>query len=357
MINEPITVTTYSNKVITLRQKNKQMISITHDRPLGDRNTFKMQVSCRLYIEYDSPADLKELDFGNMPMPVKHLGSGSNLLFTKDFNGTLLHSRIDFIERLPGDLFSVGAGMEFDRFCGLAAEEGFWGPENLSLIPGEVGAAAVQNIGAYGVEAKDIIKTVHAFDTKSGEFVEFDVSECGYGYRESRFKGADKDRFVITHVVFALSRKPAPRLDYSKALGYLKDDPALTPMKVRDAVIAIRKEKLPDPAEIGSAGSFFKNPVISKEAFGRIVSESDVEVPHYKVTDDLIKVPAAWLIEQCGWKGKHSGGAAVWEKQPLVIVNASGNATPHDIMELEDKIRSSVNQKFGITLDCEVEHI
>ncbi len=334
------------------------MISITHDRPLGGSNTFGMRVSCRLFIEYDRPEDLLNLDFENIPQPVKHIGSGSNLLFTGDFRGTILHSKVDFIERLSDDLFSVGAGVEFDRFCEFAANEELWGPENLSLIPGEVGAAAVQNIGAYGVEAKDIIKTVHAFDTINKEFVKFDVSECGYGYRESRFKGDDKDRFIITHVVFGLSREPRPRLDYSKALGgSLKSDPSLTPKKVREAVIAIRKEKLPDPAETGSAGSFFKNPVISMDAFERIASKSDAEVPHYKVSDGLVKVPAAWLIEQCGWKGRRLGGAAVWAKQPLVIVNADGNASPREIMDLEEQIRSSVRGKFGVTLDCEVEHL
>lgn len=333
------------------------MISITHDLPLIGLNTFEMRVSCRLFIEYDRPADLQDLDFENIPKPVKHIGSGSNLLFTKDFKGTILHSKVVFIERLSEDLFSVGAGVVFDRFCEFAAKEGLWGPENLSLIPGEVGAAAVQNIGAYGVEAKDIIKAVHAYDTINKEFVKFNVSECGYGYRESRFKGADKDRFIITHVVFGLTREPRPRLDYSKALGSLKSDPSLTPMKVREAVIAIRKEKLPDPAETGSAGSFFKNPVIPMDAFERIASKSDAEVPHYKVSDDLVKVPAAWLIEQCGWKGKRLGGAAVWEKQPLVIVNADGNSSPQEILDLEEEIRSSVRQRFGITLDCEVEHL
>ncbi len=333
------------------------MINITHDLPLTGLNTFGMRVSCRLFIEYDSTEDLPNLDLGNIPQPVKHIGSGSNLLFTGDFRGTILHSKVDFIERLTDERYSVGAGVGFDRFCEFVAGEGLWGPENLSLIPGEVGAAAVQNIGAYGVEAKDIIKTVHAYDTINKEFVKFDVSECGYSYRESRFKGADKDRFIITHVVFGLSRKPRPRLDYSKALGSLKSDTSLTPMKVREAVIAIRKEKLPDPVETGSAGSFFKNPVIPMEAFERIASKYDAEVPHYKVSDGLVKVPAAWLIEQCGWKGRRLGGAAVWEKQPLVIVNADGNASPQEIMDLEERIRSSVRGKFGITLDCEVEHL
>ena len=333
------------------------MISITNDRPLGDINTFRMRVSCCLFIEYDRATDLKDLDFENIPKPVKHIGSGSNLLFTGNFKGTILHSKMDFIEKLSDNLFSVGAGVGFDRFSEFAAREGLWGSENLSLIPGEVGAAAVQNIGAYGVEVKDIIKTVHAFDTMNKEYVKFDVSECGYGYRESRFKNTDKDRFIITHVVFALSREPKPRLDYSKVLDSLKDDPSLTPMKVREAVTAIRKEKLPDPAEIGSAGSFFKNPVISNDDFEKLTPKSGMEVPHYKVSDDLVKVPAAWLIEQCGWKGKRLGGAAVWGKQPLVIVNATGKALPCEIISLENRIRESVLQRFGIRLECEVEHI
>lgn len=333
------------------------MISIFQNQPLGRSNTFRMQVKCRLFIEYDRVSDLEELDFRNMPKPVKHIGAGSNLLFTKDFEGTILHSKVDFIERLPEGLFAVGAGLEFDRFCAFAAEEGLWGPENLSLIPGEVGAAAVQNIGAYGVEAKDIIRTVRAFDTKERIFVDFDVSECGYGYRESRFKGRDKDRYIVTGVVFALSREPRPRLSYSKTLGSLEGDPDLTPMKVRETVIAIRQDKLPDPAVIGSAGSFFKNPVVSKETFERIAAESATEVPHYETSYGLVKIPAAWMIEQCGWKGKSLGGAAVWGKQPLVIVNADGTARPEEIIGLENEIRSSVERRFGISLDCEVEHI
>lgn len=333
------------------------MISISQNYPLGGRNTFGMQIQCSLFIEYDSVSDLAGLDFNDLPQPVKHIGSGSNLLFTGDFKGTILHSKVDSIERLPGGLFTVGAGLEFDRLCAIAAEEGLWGPENLSLIPGEVGAAAVQNIGAYGVEAKDIIRTVRAFDTQTKESVEFNVSECGYGYRESRFKGSDKDRYIITTVVFALSSEPLPRLDYSKALGPLKGDPDLTPMKVRETVIAIRREKLPDPAVIGSAGSFFKNPIVSKDVFERIAADSEAEVPHYEAGEGLVKIPAAWMIEQCGWKGKTLGGAAVWSKQPLVIVNANGKARPEEIIGLENEIRSSVQRRFGISLDCEVEHV
>lgn len=333
------------------------MITKEYSKDLTGKNTFRMQVNCRTFIEYDSVADLFELDFEEMLKPVKHIGGGSNLLFTQDFKGTILHSKVDFIEKLPHDHVSVGAGVIFDDFCAWAAQEGLWGPENLSYIPGEVGAAAVQNIGAYGVEVKDIIKTVYAYDIEEEEFVRFDVSECGYGYRESMFKHA-KDRYIITHVVFALSREPKPKLDYSKALASLKDDPQLTPGKVRDTVIAIRKEKLPEVSQLGSAGSFFKNPVVPQEVYEDVVkAAAGVEVPHYDAGEGLVKIPAAWLIEQCGWKGRRSGNAGVWEKQPLVLVNATGMALPEEIVALENKIRASVKQKFGIILDCEVEHL
>lgn len=333
------------------------MITKEYSKDLTGKNTFRMQVNCRTFIEYDSVADLFELDFEEMLKPVKHIGGGSNLLFTQDFKGTILHSKVDFIEKLPHDHVSVGAGVIFDDFCAWAAQEGLWGPENLSYIPGEVGAAAVQNIGAYGVEVKDIIKTVYAFDLEEEEFVRFDVSECDYGYRESMFKHA-KDRYIITHVVFALSREPKPRLDYSRALASLKDDSQLTPGKVRDAVIAIRKEKLPEVSQLGSAGSFFKNPVVPQEVYEAVVkAAAGVEVPHYDAGEGLVKIPAAWLIEQCGWKGRRSGNAGVWEKQPLVLVNATGMALPEEIVALENKIRASVKQKFGIILDCEVEHL
>lgn len=333
------------------------MITKEYSKDLTGKNTFRMQVNCRTFIEYDSVADLFELDFEEMLKPVKHIGGGSNLLFTQDFKGTILHSKVDFIEKLPHDHVSVGAGVVFDDFCAWAAQECLWGPENLSYIPGEVGAAAVQNIGAYGVEVKDIIKTVYAYDIEEEEFVKFDVSECGYGYRESMFKHA-KDRYIITHVVFALSREPKPRLDYSRALASLKDDSQLTPGKVRDAVIAIRKEKLPEVSQLGSAGSFFKNPVVPQEVYEAVVkAAAGVEVPHFDAGEGLVKIPAAWLIEQCGWKGRRSGNAGVWEKQPLVLVNATGMALPEEIVALENKIRASVKQKFGIILDCEVEHL
>ena len=333
-------------------------------------NTFGMKVKARCFIEYDSVADLVDIEFEELARPVLHIGGGSNLLFTDDFKGTVLHSKIDFIEILdePSNevLVSVGAGVVFDDFCAWAAKEGLWGVENISYIPGEVGASAVQNIGAYGVEVKDVIRRVYCYDTVEEEFVNFSVEECGYGYRDSIFKDPEvKGRYIVTHVVFALSRVPQPKLEY----GHLKDafaevaSSSLTPDLIRKTIIKIRKEKLPEPSVKGSAGSFFKNPVISVADFQRIEASAKAElgadymVPHYDLPDGTVKVPAAWMIEQCGWKGKRSGGAAVWDKQPLVIVNHTGEAYPEEIVGLEKRIIASVRTKFGVELSPEVEHV
>ena len=362
-------------------------------------NTFGMKVKARCFIEYDSVADLVDIEFEELARPVLHIGGGSNLLFTDDFKGTVLHSKINFIEILDdckqgdqsrhceeqGDvaipspvLVSVGAGVAFDDFCDWAAKEGLWGVENLSYIPGEVGASAVQNIGAYGVEVKDVIKTVYCYDTIDEEFVNFDVEDLEYGYRDSAFKDPEiKGRYIVTHVVFALSRTPQPKLDY----GHLKEDVEaagtdLTPSVIRKVIIKIRKEKLPEPSVMGSAGSFFKNPVITAEHFARIEAAAkaefgaDYKVPHYVVEGSirhceeqgdvaipLVKVPAAWMIEQCGWKGKRSGNAAVYDKQPLVIVNYTGEAYPEEIISLERRIIASVKAKFDVELHPEVDHI
>ena len=345
------------------------MIKTEYYKDLTKMNTFGMKVKARCFIEYDSVADLVDIEFEELARPVLHIGGGSNLLFTDDFKGTVLHSKIDFIEILdePSNevMVSVGAGVVFDDFCAWAAKERLWGVENLSYIPGEVGASAVQNIGAYGVEVKDVIRRVYCYDTVEEEFVNFSVEECGYGYRDSIFKDPEvKGRYIVTHVVFALSRTPQPRLDY----GHLKAaveamGPELTPGLIRRVIIKIRKEKLPEPSVMGSAGSFFKNPVVSMADFQRIEASAKAElgadymVPHYDLPDGTVKVPAAWLIEQCGWKGRRSGGAAVWEKQPLVIVNYTGEAFPEEIIGLEKRIIASVKAKFGVELHPEVEHI
>ena len=391
------------------------MIRSSYYQDLTKMNTFGMRVKARCFMEYDSVADLVDIEFEELARPVLHIGGGSNLLFTDDFKGTVLHSRINFIEILdecqcaavapshsvgpspyPGvgkchfrtngtsseDVYStdagtknapevvfvsVGAGVVFDDFCDWAAKEGLWGVENLSYIPGEVGASAVQNIGAYGVEVKDVIRKVYCYDTVEEEFVNFSVEECEYGYRDSIFKDPEiKGRYIVTHVVFQLSRTPQPKLDYghlNDAVNAAAGDGALTPALIRRVIIKIRKEKLPEPSVMGSAGSFFKNPVISPEHFARIEAAAkaehgpDYKVPHYDLPDSTVKIPAAWMIEQCGWKGKRSGNAAVYDKQPLVIVNYTGDAYPEEIIGLEKRIIESVSRKFGIELHPEVEHI
>ena len=357
------------------------MIKTEYYKDLTKMNTFGMKVKARCFMEYDSVADLVDIEFEELARPVLHIGGGSNLLFTDDFKGTVLHSKIDFMEVLeeghfaPAErveesvLVSVGSGVVFDDFCEWASKEGLWGVENLSYIPGEVGASAVQNLGAYGVEVKDVIHKVYCYDTVEEEFVSFGVEECEYGYRDSIFKNPElKGRYIVTHVVFALSREPKPRLDYGHLAEAVKEAQAvraseLTPSLIRKVIIKIRKDKLPEPSVVGSAGSFFKNPVITHEHFGRIESAAmiehgpDFKVPHYDLPDGMVKVPAAWMIEQCGWKGRRSGGAAVWDKQPLVIVNYTGEAFPEEIIGLERRIISSVKQKFGVELHPEVDHI
>ena len=372
---------------------------------LSARNTFGMKVHCRLYVEITAEADLPALDFAALPQPVFVMGGGSNLLFAGDWPGTILHvamtageaglggrvhprtragggaqpqvgrGRSERSERssseacLGGDgdvVVALGAGTVFDDFCERAAAEGLWGPENLSLIPGEVGASAVQNIGAYGVEAKDIIVSVHAWDLQERRFVDIPAADCAYGYRTSRFKTEWKGRYIITAVTFRLSRRPQPKLDYGgvrKALeGRGVSSEALTPGLIRETIIGIRREKLPDPSELGSAGSFFKNPVISREHFARIVETARSEmgpeatVPHFEVGDE-IKVPAAWMIDRCGFKGQRLGGAQVYPRQPLVLVNATGSATPGEVLALRDRIIAAVAAKFGVTLSCEVETV
>ena len=327
---------------------------------LSAQNTFRMKVSCACYVEYETVKELEGLNFDRLPKPLLHIGEGSNLLFTGDFPGTVLHSNIEFIkyvdigfEDVP---VMVGAGVAWDHFVAEACRHGLWGAENLSLIPGEVGAAAVQNIGAYGVEVKDILSGVVAFDLQERKKVKFSREECRYGYRDSLFKQPDsKGRYVITSVLFRLSRKPAPRLDYKGIREALEGRDPQTPQEVRDAVIRIRRQKLPDPEEIGSAGSFFKNPVVSREEFERI--SPDGSAPHYDLPDGTVKVPAAWMIDRCGLKGTAEGGAAVYEKQPLVIVNQSGAATPQEVLALEQRIINTVRERFGVTLHPEVEHI
>lgn len=337
------------------------MLKKFEDYDLSAQNTFRMKVSCACYIEYDNPKDLETLDFNALPQPLLNIGEGSNILFTKDFEGTVLRSRINYIKYfdLGADHVpvAVGSGVKWDDFVKKTCDDGLWGAENLSLIPGTVGAAAVQNIGAYGVEAKDIISGVTCFDIREKCKTAFKVPDCKYGYRDSIFKHPDfKGRYIITGVLFRLSREKAPKIEYGALKGVFEGRTPSTPVEIREEIINIRNAKLPDPQETGSAGSFFKNPVVSAARFAQI-SEGYETVPHYLLPGGFVKVPAAWMIEQCGWKGRSHGGAAVYEKQPLVLVNQSGEALPDDIISLKNNIIESVRKRFGVELHPEVEII
>lgn len=375
------------------------------------QNTFGMKVRAAAYAEWGSVDALRELlKDSSLPRPFLFVGAGSNLLFTGDFPGTVFHSVMKDIKLLSSEgvcsdgtvMVEAGAGVVFDDFCEWATERGLWGIENLSHIPGEVGASAVQNVGAYGVEAKDVIERVNCIELLTGKTIVFANSDCGYGYRASNFKTKWKGQYVITSVVFRLCSVPQPRLDYghlrtaveehlAKKACLLSGDcpedyavkngevageitPAeitlsvITPAEIREVVTAIRREKLPEPSELGSAGSFFKNPVIPQSHYEKILSDyratagPEAKVPHYIVEQPdgsapMIKIPAAWMIEQCGWKGKTLGNVASYAKQPLVIVNLTGKATPQEVIALENAIIASVRDRFAIELHPEVEHI
>lgn len=329
------------------------MIVRYYDYDLTGRNTFGMKVKCDRWIDYDSSGDLPAI-FRELAGRWMHIGSGSNLLFTGDYHGTVLHSSIRGIER-SGTVMTVGAGEKLDDVVSWACSHGLWGLENLSAIPGEMGAAAVQNVGAYGVEISDLIIDVAVFDTHTGQFQVIPVEGVGYGYRHSMFKdAANKGRFIVVSLRLKLSDMPSPVLTHS-GLSQFVDAENLTPEAIRRGVIAVRASKLPDPHVIGSAGSFFKNPVVSA-AKGTELLGLYPDMPHYQ-TDGGMKIPAAWLTERAGMKGRSVGGASVWNRQPLVIVNSSGFALPDDVLSLENEIIDAVLSRFGVKLFPEVEHI
>ncbi|MBQ3926965.1 MAG: UDP-N-acetylmuramate dehydrogenase [Bacteroidaceae bacterium] len=329
------------------------------DYSLLGHNTFGMDVKAKRYVEYDSEEELRAL-IPTLEGKVLHIGGGSNLLFKGDFDGTVLHSAIKGIQVYLGIgendevVVRVGAGVVWDDFVAWAVSNGYGGVENLSLIPGEVGASAVQNIGAYGVEAKDVIAKVEAIDLQSGAFRSFGVDECGYAYRQSIFKNELKGRYAITHVTYRLQKHPQLRLDYGNLLAVLSGKENITVEYVRQAIIDIRNAKLPDPKVLGNAGSFFMNPVVSREKFLALQKDYP-QMPFYEV-EGGVKIPAGWMIDQCGWKGKSLGRAAVHDKQALVLVNLGG-ATSDEIVTLCETICRDVREKFGIDIHPEVNLI
>ena len=319
-------------------------------------NTFGIDVNAKVYVEYDSEEELMTV-LPSLKGNLLHIGGGSNLLFRKDYEGTVLHSAIkgiEVVEEHDGDvLVRVGAGVVWDEFVEWAVERGYRGVENLSLIPGEVGASAVQNIGAYGAEVKDIIVLVETVHLQSGEKRCFKVDECGYAYRQSVFKNELKGQYAVTYVTYRLSVHPVLKLEY----GNMKDlacREKVTVADVRQFIIETRNAKLPDPKVLGNAGSFFMNPVVPKEKF-LAVQEEYPQMPFYEVGGG-VKIPAGWMIEQCGWKGKSLGRAAVHDKQALVLVNLGG-ASSEEIVTLCDAICKDVRERFGIDIHPEVNVI
>lgn len=319
-------------------------------------NTFGLDVKAKIFAEYSSVEELRELLARYKDEKLLHIGAGSNLLFTSDFDGVILHSAMRRARCTKEDndhiWIEADSGLVLDELIAQLCDMGIGGLENLSYIPGEVGASAVQNVGAYGVEAKDVIDTVRAIKIADGSERIFTNAECRYGYRDSIFKNELRGQYIITHVVYRLDKHLQPKLDY----GHLADevaDPNST-MSIREAVIRVRQQKLPEVSELGSAGSFFKNPIVPREKFDEIAAKYD-RVPHFE-QDGGIKIPAAWLIEQCGWKGKSLGGAQCYPKQPLVLVNAN-HATSDDIIRLAAAICADVQTRFGITISPEVNYI
>lgn len=315
-------------------------------------NTFGIEARCRRYVEFESVEEAQEVA-RTLQKPYIIIGGGSNLLLTGDYDGTVVRSAIRGIEQV-GDLLVCGAGEVWDDVVAESLRRGLYGAENLSIIPGEVGASAVQNIGAYGVEAKDLIERVEAVEVGTGKLFIFTNDMCQYAYRQSRFKQDWRDRFLITHVAYRFERTFTPKLDYGNIRAVLADREITTPtaQQVREAIIDIRNAKLPDPAVEGNAGSFFMNPIVSREKYDALAAQYP-GMPHYTIDADHEKIPAGWMIDQCGWKGRSMGRAGVHSKQALVLVNRGG-ATGAEVVALCEAIQKDVKQRFDIDIYPEV---
>jgi UDP-N-acetylmuramate dehydrogenase len=324
-------------------------------------NTFGLDymANCIIHIKTEKEADV--LFKGNvfLKKPFLILGSGSNILFTCDFKGTILYPEIRGIkieepEHDEGNIIvSCGAGVIWDDFVAWTVNKGFYGLENLSLIPGKVGATPVQNIGAYGVEVRERITKVKTINISNGKRRVFSNNECEFGYRDSIFKKSEKGKYLVTRVYYKLSIKPNLNLNYNSLKEEVNKLGTVTLKNVRQGVINIRRSKLPDPEITGNAGSFFKNPVV-QASFGICLKNEFPEMPVYTDNDGQMKLAAGWLIEKCGWKGKRTGDSGVHDKQALVLVNY-GKATGKEIYALSEEIKKSVYEKFGVDLEREVE--
>ena len=334
---------------------------------LKEHNTFGIDAKCRRFIEFEDDDEAVEVAkiLRESAIPYIIIGGGSNLLLTKDFDGIVVRSGIrgHYFEE-SGDRsqetvvrMTCGSGEVWDDMVATSIKAGYYGMENLSLIPGDVGASAVQNIGAYGMEASDLILCVWMIEIPTGKPWMIGNEECEYGYRQSRFKQDWKNRFLITRVTYGLARTFQPHLDYGNIRQELERRGIKEPtaQQLRDVIIDIRNAKLPDPKIEGNAGSFFMNPIVTRQKYEKLAALYP-DMPHYKVDSRHEKIPAGWMIEQCGWKGKSLGRAGVHDKQALVLVNRGG-ATGSEIVALCDAICKDVKAKFGIDIHPEVNII
>jgi UDP-N-acetylmuramate dehydrogenase len=324
-------------------------------------NTFGLNIHATKFFNLKSPETLSPIleqkEIRELPRLI--IGEGSNLLFTKDFEGIVIHPDIKGIEVLEDGseqvLVRVGAAENWDQWVRYATEKGWYGLENLSLIPGSVGSAPVQNIGAYGVELEEHFAWLEAWDLQDNQEAKLDREACRFGYRSSLFKQEARGRYLITHVIFRLHRTPKLVLDYGAVRQAFTDAGGSTAADLRNIIIHIRNSKLPDPERYGNGGSFFKNPVVGRAIYNCIRVEYP-KLPYYPDKENRVKIPAAWLIEQAGWKDKRLGNVGTWPTQPLVIVNYGG-ATGKEIFEFSEMIVEEVDREFGITLEREVQVI
>ena len=332
------------------------MIREFHQISLRTRNSFGVDQQAARLVEFETPEDLRTLFAAGIPEKWTVLAGGNNILFTRDYDGVLLTPVARGITLLSDDGDEVrvraDAGVEWDDLVEWAVGRGLWGIENLSLIPGKAGAAPVQNIGAYGCEAKDAIRRVEMYCVETGAMLTLDAAHCGFGYRESVFKHDLKGRVIITAVEIALTHTPRPRLGYGDVEREVEARGGVTLRNIREAICAIRRAKLPDPAVLGNAGSFFKNPVVGAAAAERLLAEYP-DMPHYPAPKGRVKLAAGWLIDRAGMKGRRKGAVGVHERQALVLVN-HGGATGGEVIAFAHEVQERVREKFGIEIDTEV---
>ena len=332
------------------------MIREFHQISLRGRNSFGVDQQAARLVEFETPEDLQTLFAAGIPPKWTVLAGGNNILFTQDYDGLLLTPVARQIAVIGDDggtvRVRVDAGVEWDDLVEWAVGRELWGIENLSLIPGKAGAAPVQNIGAYGCEAKDVIRRVEMFCVETGAMLTLDAAHCGFGYRESVFKHELKGRVVITAIEIELSRTPQPKLGYGDVEREVEARGGATLRNIREAICAIRRAKLPDPAVLGNAGSFFKNPVVEAAVADRLLAECP-DMPHYPAAEGRVKLAAGWLIDRAGMKGRREGAVGIHERQALVLVN-HGGATGGEVIAFARRVQEKVREMFDVEIDTEV---